>query len=90
MMTVTMIRNVATSGDVTLKHVLDKVGKNEDHFESKFMSCHAVRCLLIILHNLFKTLLLGSKAKTVLAKQHLARKMYRLYRKMAIYGHFFI
>ena len=43
-------------------------------------------------HNLFITLLLGSIAKTVLVKQpcYIQTKMYRLYWKMTIYGHFSI
>ena len=41
-------------------------------------------------HNLFITLLLGSKVKTVLTKQPrcIQTKMSTLYRKMTIYGHF--
>ena len=47
---------------------------------------------LYIHHNLFITLLLGSKAETVLAKQlcYIQTKMYISYRKMTIYGHFLI
>ena len=42
-------------------------------------------------HNVFITLLSGSKVGTMLVKQpcYIHTKMFRLYRKMTIYGHFF-
>ena len=53
--------------------------------------CHQWKNIFLKHQNLFITLLLGSKAKTVLAKQSccIQTKMYRIYRKMTIYGHFF-
>ena len=46
----------------------------------------------IIHHNLVRTQLLESKALTVLVKQpyYIQTKMYRLYRKMTMNGHFSI
>ena len=47
---------------------------------------------IIIHHNLFITLLMGSKAETVLVKQpcYSQTEMYSSYREMTIYGHFSI
>ena len=62
------------------------------HEKCTFGQVQPVYRTLIIHHNLFKTLLLGSTAETLFVKQlhYIQTKMYRLYRKMTIYGHFSI
>ena len=47
---------------------------------------------LFVHHDLLIKMLLGSKAETMLVKQpfFIQTKMYRLHRKMNLYGHFFI
>ena len=67
--------------------------KKSKYFWSR-KKCHLLICIIIICrvhHNLFITPLLGSIAWTVLVKQpcYIQTKMYRLYWKMTIYGHFF-
>ena len=54
--------------------------------------CKLVAMWSNVHHNIFITLLLGSIAKTVFVKQpcYIQTKMYRLYWKMTIYGHFSI
>ena len=67
-----------------------KFTENVWQWKSKIWSHSAA--LWLVHHNLFITPLLGSLAETVTVKQacNIHTKMYRLYRKMTIYGHFSI
>ena len=72
--------------------LVESMNVTEIEFLLKNMVCFYFFFLTQIHHKLFITLLLGSKAKTIVVKQpsYSQTKILRLYRRITIYGHFSI